>query len=202
MEIKAWVKLASFIENIVGYVEHPKKSTKKLQKWGDFSKASVYKIIHMCGSDNKESACNAGDWGSIPGLGRSPGEGHGDPLQYSGLENPHGQKSLMGYSPWGRKESGITEWLKNNNGKPIDRKLWNSGCKLFLKRPDSKYYRLHGSHVVCHIISSQCALKLIKILTWSLVQWSYQSRQCVEFGPVVLVWAPSTKCCWKERRKT
>ena len=77
----------------------------------------------MCGSDNKESACNAGDWGSIPGLGRSPGEGHGDPLQYSGLENPHGQKSLMGYSPWGRKESGITEWLKNNNGKPIDRKL-------------------------------------------------------------------------------
>ena len=36
MEIKAWVKLASFIENIVGYVEHPKKSTKKLQKWGDF----------------------------------------------------------------------------------------------------------------------------------------------------------------------
>ena len=77
----------------------------------------------MCGSDKKESACNAGDWGSIPGLGRSPGEGHGDPLQYSGLENPHGQKSLMGYSPWGRKESGITEWLKNNNGKPIDRKL-------------------------------------------------------------------------------
>ena len=88
-----------------------------------FNKVSVYKIIYMCGSDNKESTCNAGDWGSIPGLGRSPGEGHGDPLQYSGLENPHGQRSLMGYSPWGHKESGITEWLKNNNGKPIDRKL-------------------------------------------------------------------------------
>ena len=39
------------------------------------------------GSDGKESACNAGDLGSIPGLGRSPGEGKGYPLQYSGLQN-------------------------------------------------------------------------------------------------------------------
>ena len=40
------------------------------------------------GSDAKASACNAGDLGSIPGLGRSPGEGNGNPLQYSCLENP------------------------------------------------------------------------------------------------------------------
>ena len=40
------------------------------------------------GSDGKESTCNAGDLGSIPGLGRSPGEGNGSPLQYSCLENP------------------------------------------------------------------------------------------------------------------
>ena len=53
-----------------------------------------------CGSDSKESACKAGDPGSIPGLGRSSGEGNGNPLQYSGLENPHGQWSLVGYSPW------------------------------------------------------------------------------------------------------
>ena len=39
------------------------------------------------GSDYKESTCNAGDLGSLPGLGRSPGEGKGNPLQYSGLEN-------------------------------------------------------------------------------------------------------------------
>ena len=39
------------------------------------------------GSDGKESTCNAGDLGSIPGLGRSPGEWKGYPLQYSGLEN-------------------------------------------------------------------------------------------------------------------
>ena len=57
------------------------------------------------GSDGKESACNVGDLGSIPGLGRSPGGGHGNPLQYSRLENLHGQRSLAGYSPWGHIES-------------------------------------------------------------------------------------------------
>ena len=41
----------------------------------------------FCGSAGKESACNVGDLGSIPGLGRSPGEGKGYPFQYSGLEN-------------------------------------------------------------------------------------------------------------------
>ena len=51
-------------------------------------------------SDRKESACNEGDLDSIPGLGRSPGEGHGNQLQYSCLESPHGQNSLVGYSPW------------------------------------------------------------------------------------------------------
>ena len=49
------------------------------------------------------------DAGSIPGLGRSPGGGHGNPLQYSCLENPHGQGSLAGYSPWGWKELDMTE---------------------------------------------------------------------------------------------
>ena len=106
------------------------------------------------GSDGKESACSVGDLGLIPALGRSPGEGKGYPLQYSGLENfmwaslvaqmvrnlpakqkiwvpslgqenplekgkathfsilaekSQGQRSLAGYSPWGRKESGTTE---------------------------------------------------------------------------------------------
>ena len=46
-----------------------------------------------------------------PGLGRSPRGGHGNPLQYSCLENPHGQRSLVGCSPWGRKESDMTERL-------------------------------------------------------------------------------------------
>ena len=55
------------------------------------------------GSGGKESARNAGDLGSIPGLGRSPGDGHGNPLQCSCLENPQGQRSLEGCSPWGRE---------------------------------------------------------------------------------------------------
>ena len=61
------------------------------------------------GTDGKESTCNVGDLGSIPGLGRSPGGGHGNPLQYFCLENPHGQRSLAGYSPWGHKESDMTK---------------------------------------------------------------------------------------------
>ena len=102
-------------------------------------------------SAGKESACNAGDPGSIPETGRSPGEGigyllqypwaslvaqmvknlpamqetwvqslgweaspgggHSDPLHYSCLENPHEQRSLVDYSPWGCKESDMTEQL-------------------------------------------------------------------------------------------
>ena len=61
------------------------------------------------GSDGKESTYKAGDLGLIPGLGRTPGGGHGNQLQYSCLDNPHGQRSLASYSPRGCKESGVTE---------------------------------------------------------------------------------------------
>ena len=54
------------------------------------------------GSDGKESSCKVGDLSSVLGLGRSPGGGYGNPLQYSCLENPHGQRSLVGYSPQGQ----------------------------------------------------------------------------------------------------
>ena len=59
----------------------------------------------MGGSTGKESSCDAGDLGLIPGLGRPAGPGHGNPLQYSGLENS------VDSSPWGHKESGTTERL-------------------------------------------------------------------------------------------
>ena len=62
-------------------------------------------------SDNKEPACNVGDLGSIPRSGRSPGGGHGNALQFSCLENLPGQRSLVGCSSWGCKESDMTEWL-------------------------------------------------------------------------------------------
>ena len=58
----------------------------------------------ICGSAGKESACNAGDLGLIPGLGRSPEEGHGNPLHYPGLENSMD-------CPWSHKELDMTEQL-------------------------------------------------------------------------------------------
>ena len=63
------------------------------------------------GSDGKESACNVGHPGSTPELGRSLGREHGNPLQYACLENPHGQRRLAGYSPWGCKELDTAEQL-------------------------------------------------------------------------------------------
>ena len=69
--------------------------------------------MYICGfpggSDGKASVCNVGDPGSIPGSGRSAGEGNGNPLQHSCLGKSHGQRSLIGYSLWGCKESDTTE---------------------------------------------------------------------------------------------
>ena len=63
----------------------------------------------MCGSDGKESACNAGDWGSISGSGRSPGKGNGHPLQYSCLGN------LWAEEPGGLESVGHKSWTRLNN---------------------------------------------------------------------------------------
>ena len=70
------------------------------------------------------------DLGSIPGLGRSPGGGHGNPLQYSCLENPHGQRSLAGYIPWSLKKSDTTELSTHY--------WWNGRLRAFeRKNPDT-----------------------------------------------------------------
>ena len=79
------------------------------------------------GSDGKASACNAGNLGSIPRLGRCPGEGHGNLLKYSCLENSMDRGAWEGYSPWGRKESDmierLTHWVTGGNkgvsGRPL-----------------------------------------------------------------------------------
>ena len=71
---------------------------------------SVYKDFPG-GSDGKESACSTGD----PGLEKSPGGGHSNPLQYSCLKNPYGQKGLVGYSSWGCKELDMTEQLSTQH---------------------------------------------------------------------------------------
>ena len=61
------------------------------------------------GSVVKNSSTDVGDTGSIPGSGRFPEGRNSNPLQYSCVENLHGQRSLAGYSPWGRKESDTTK---------------------------------------------------------------------------------------------
>ena len=62
-------------------------------------------------SDGKESTCDAADLGSIPGLGRSPGEGNGNPLQLPCLENSMDRGACWGYSSWGCNESDTTVHL-------------------------------------------------------------------------------------------
>ena len=76
-----------------------KISIKQLNRRDTALKLYELEMLISCGaSDSKDSVWNAGYLGLIPGLGRSPGGGHGNPLQYSCLENLHGQRSLAGYS--------------------------------------------------------------------------------------------------------
>ena len=75
--------------------------------WG----ASPFSLGGFPGSEGKESACSPGNPGSIPGLGRSPGEENGSPLQCFFLKNPIDRKSLVGCSLWDHRESDMTEWL-------------------------------------------------------------------------------------------
>ena len=81
------------------YRQHPRRIP------GDFPGGPVVKT----------SPSDAGNVGSIPGSGRSPGGGRGNPLQYSCLENPYGQRSLVGYSSRGHRESDTTERLTHTH---------------------------------------------------------------------------------------
>ena len=76
---------------------------------------------HSAGSDGKESACNTGDLGLIPGLGRFPGEGMATHSSILVWKKSHGQSRLAGYSPWGHKESDTTFTLHHSHwgGRPL-----------------------------------------------------------------------------------
>ena len=96
----------------------------------------------------KESTCNEGDLCSIPGLERSPGGGHGNPLQYSCLENPHGQRSLAGYSPWGRRVG--HNWTTKHSSLPSCLSSFFHCLKDFLKNKDH-FQRFYW---ICYNIAS------------------------------------------------
>jgi len=91
-----------------------------------------------------------GDLGSIPGLGRSPGGRHGNPLQYCCLENPHGQRSLAGYNPWGLKELDTTEQL-------------NTSLLFFSPSDVSKSLKPHGPQASLPLNTYWIFLKLMSI---------------------------------------
>ena len=93
-------------------------------------------------SDGKPSVCNVGDLGSIPGLGRFPGEGNGNPLQYSCLENPMDGGA---WCPWSRKESDTTERLHFTFTRQRIKKQRHYFAN---KGPSSQGYGFSTSHVM------------------------------------------------------
>ena len=98
----------------------------------------------------------------IPGLGRSPGGGHGNPLQDSFLENPYEQRSLVGYSPWGLKESGTTERLRTEQAPHDHTKAKCFGCE---------YYRNDIMSFLVHYITDFMISKCLTIGDDSTDHW-------------------------------
>ena len=119
------------------------------------------------GSDGKESAYNVGDLGSIPGLGRSPGGGHGNPLQYSCLQSPHGQRSLPG-SQWVGYD-----WACAHTQRFTCTSLWTQG--------------LH-TYAVCKIVSCWVSCCCCSVAKSCLTLWDFMN--CCTPGFPVLHYLP------------
>ena len=103
-ETWVWASLiAQLVKNLPEMQETPVRSLGRKILWRRNRLPTPVFLGFPVDPDGKESACNEGHLGSIPGLGRSPGGQQGNLLQYSCLENPHGQRSLVGYSPWDHK---------------------------------------------------------------------------------------------------
>ena len=134
----------------------------------------------------QESACSLGQLGSIPGLGRSPGGGEGNPLQYSCWENPNGQRSLVGYSPWSHRVR--HDWvIKHTAGEASSTWLITgtqqmpslSSCLstldtyafglFFLSRADfiisTQFYYIHKT-----VFSQHCSIKMVRTF-WVTFIW-------------------------------
>ena len=94
---------------IINTKNHPRRDLLQLKYFSEsLQNETPHNRAFLGASNGKDSSSNAEDLDLITGLGKSPGGGHGNSLQYSCL-NPHGQRTLVGYSPWGHKESDTTE---------------------------------------------------------------------------------------------
>ena len=88
------------------------------KSWTQFSDFHFHFKDILCQLRRQRICLRRGRPGFDPESGSSPGGGHSNPLQYSCLENPYGQRNMVGYNPWGRKESNMAEQLKHTD-------LWN-----------------------------------------------------------------------------
>ena len=118
------------------------------------------------GSDSKESTCNAGDLGSIPGLGRSPGEGKGSPLQYSGLENSIDYVETMGQMLTSRKKSSM------DSRKRLETWVWTS---QYLRQKLIHFHPACAGMLSCSVVADSlgtCGLQPARLL-WS---WDFPGK--------------------------
>ena len=171
---------------------------------------------------DKESTCNVGDMGLIPGLGRSPGGGHGNPLQYSCLENPHGHSSLGDYSLWGWKELDTTEWLSAAPRNPASDlqpvspgllwRLWGAGSSSSWSRYTSSVPHCLREGVLprgdfselqcCFCPFLHCNVHSWNENFWHLSAKSQSNKQLVEEGraPGEPFWCLERRGCCKAKR--
>ena len=119
------------------------------------------------GSDGKESACNVGDLGLIPGSGRSPGGGHGNPLQYSCLENPHEQRSLAGHSPWGREDR--TERLSTHHTARSVTLIWSPDLSV----PQFSQLNMGLVVVKCNTSRTSVVVQWLRLRIHLSMQWTW-----------------------------
>ena len=106
------------------------------------------------GSAGKESACNTEDLDMIPRLGRSPGGRHGNPLQYSCLENPHGQRSLVVYSPCGCKEPDNQHRLKYTCGCSVTKSCPTNGDPMDCSQTGSSGHEISQARMLEWVVIS------------------------------------------------
>ena len=92
--------IAELVKNLPAMQETRFNSWVRKICWGKDRLPTPVFLGFPCGSVGKESACNVGDLGLIPGLGICPGGGHGSPLQYSCLENPMGREARWATVHW------------------------------------------------------------------------------------------------------
>ena len=144
------------------------------------------------GSVSKESTCNVGDPGSIPGLGRSPGGGHHNPLQYSCLKNPYGQRSLAGYIQSMGSQRVRHNWVTKHSTQHS-----KEAKDLYAK--NTRHWWNQRRHKQMDEIYN--VLKLEESILWKLLYYSKQSTDSMKYLSNYQWQFPhNSKFVWRHKR--